>query len=113
MFLNPEHFELIAGEDAVAALRVARAALKPGDDTLCRQQEREAREGYVGVEVVQTNYGFSVRYASGLQNFAIVARRIPDLDAAKAVATEWVFRDPSRRYAYVRTMISMQNAVLA
>ena len=58
----------------------------------------------VGVELVDSNYGWSVRYNSGLQNFGIVAGcRNGQLDgtreAAEAFARDWVARDPARRYA--------------
>jgi hypothetical protein len=46
-----------------------------------------------------------VRYDSGLQNFALLARSCElggTLEAAEAFARAWVAEDPERRYAWTR-----------
>jgi hypothetical protein len=59
------------------------------------------------VEVICSNYGHSVRYDSGLQNFGLLAgSRSGALDGtledAERYATAWVAEDPTRRYAWRR-----------
>lgn len=111
-FLMPENFVVIAGEAVVERIRAARASLpRTGNGvasgSLCAQQEREARAGVVGVELVRSNYGWSVRYDSGLQDFGLVAsaraKQVDGtFDSAAAFAVAWVAQDPDRRYAHAR-----------
>ncbi len=104
-FLNPDHFVVIAGADVVDRIRASRAALRGGDGNLCAAQERDARAGILGAEIVRSMYGYSVRYDSGLQGWAILAGcRRGDLDgsydAAVAWARRWQAADPDRRYVH-------------
>jgi hypothetical protein len=78
-------------------------------DQLCALQCEQAGRGILGVELVKSIYGWSVRYDSGLQNFGLVARTKArggeldgSLEAATAFATKWVASDPERRYAWMR-----------
>lgn len=96
---------VVAGAALVAELTSAREALpKFNDEALCALQRAEARRGILGVEIAESMYGWSVRYNSGLQNFALLASsRRGDLDgtyeAAEKFAIDWVAADPERRYA--------------
>lgn len=76
-------------------------------DQLCALQREHAQRRIEGAEIVQSNYGCSVRYDSGLQNFGLLAsakaRQVDGtLEDAERLAREWVSKDPSRRYAWRR-----------
>lgn len=109
--LNSAHFDIIAGLDVVEAIRAERARTvaagsRPGtfdSETLCRHQERIASRGVLGAEIVKSNYGYSVRYDSGLQNWGLLASSRAgtvdgSLEAAIAWAKTWQAEDPTRRY---------------
>lgn len=113
--LEGPRFHIIFGQALVEQLRAEKAAaVSPGrspgtwdSSTLCRWQESVARRGVLGAELVQTAYGVSVRYDSGLQNFGLLASsRAGQVDgsreAAVAFAEKWVAADPQRRYAWER-----------
>lgn len=114
MFLDPTKFEIIAGHDLVEQMRAAREASVEktasgfyDSEDICRIQQAEARKGILGVEVCESLYGFSVRYDSGLQDWGLVASsRYGQLDGsvedAFRFAREWVAKDPTRRYAWIR-----------
>lgn len=110
---RPELFTVIAGRDLLIAMEAEQDATVEftgrgyDSEQLCALQQREARRGILGVEVVVSNYGCSVRYDSGLQNFGLVASsRTKEVDGtledAERFAREWVARDPKRRYAWRR-----------
>ena len=111
--LDPKHFVVVAGQDLVEELRVARQAVPQSpfgyaSGHLVKLQEMESRRGIRGAEIVESNYGFSVRAASGLQNFALLASsRAKQVDGsledAVRWAKAWVAQDPTKRYAYHRT----------
>src|SRR5690349_3222105 len=46
------------------------------DDALCAIQQRESRAGFLPFEIVRTMYGWSLRYASGLQKFGLILGRL-------------------------------------
>lgn len=108
---------LIAGRELYSDLQVEKEAVVPksslpgreqchDSETLCRLQQKRARAGIVGVQLVKSIYGWSVRYDSGIQNFGIVAgARSGILDGtienAIDYAQKWVSDDPERRYAWV------------
>ena len=111
--LDKEHFVVDAGQDVVDAMtaernaRVAKSALGYHSESLCKVQESEAARGYLGVELVQSFYGYSVRYDSGLQDWALLASsKSGELDGSLENAVEWakkwVSADPARRYAWYR-----------
>lgn len=110
MFLNPEHFKVVAGHDVVARVRAAHETIHDtgcglDSEALCARQRSDAAAGLLGVEIVKSIYGHGVRYDSGLQNFGIVARSQElggTMDAAIAFCHKWVARDPVHRYAWVR-----------
>lgn len=111
--LDPQHFEVIAGDwvvkamDKEIAMRVPHTGTGYHSDSLCIVQADFARRGYLGAEIVESIYGSSVRYDSGLQNFGLLAgKRIGNIDgsyeAAVAWAQRWAAQDPSRRYVWKR-----------
>ncbi len=104
---------IIAGQDLYAALqaeKAARVAHSPAgfsSEPLCQWQREVSSRGVLGAELVDTIYGWSVRYDSGLQNFGLLAssraRQVAGtLESAEAWATNWVAQDPARRYAWKR-----------
>ena len=75
-------------------------------EALCAWQVQEHRNGIRAAQIVQSNYGYSVRHASGLDNFGLIAsaraRQLDGtLEAAIGAAKAWCAVDPSRRYAYI------------
>lgn len=104
---------IVAGEALVDSLtteqlrRVPRTGAGFQSDALCALQREQAARGIVGAEIVCSNYGCSVRYDSGLQNFGLLAssrsRQLDGtLDHAERWVREWVAQDPGRRYAWRR-----------
>jgi len=111
---RPHLFAVVAGRDLLVQMEADRDRLVPktaggcySSEELCALQRSEARRGILGVELVDSNYGWSVRYDSGLQNFGLLAgSRSGQLDGsledAERYAREWVACDPERRYAWRR-----------
>src|SRR5262245_40363136 len=95
-FLDPAKFEIIAGTDTVLAIRAKR---KPNTDIPAAQMQ-EARDGILGTMIVRSLYGWTVRYDSGLQSWAILARALPSKAEAAQFITNWVAVDPARRYGW-------------
>jgi hypothetical protein len=103
---------IVAGQDLYAELQAEKARLVPlrgesyDSDVLCRLQRNQSARGILGAQIVESMYGFSVRYDSGLQNWGILrgSRGRPasetTREAAVAFCIEWVARDPERRYAW-------------
>lgn len=83
-------------------------------EVLCHIQRQQAGRGLTGVHVVKSMYGYSVRYDSGLQDFALLrsarGSSDPSLEAAEAFCREWVARDPARRYAYRTELVAKDYA---
>jgi hypothetical protein len=72
-------------------------------EPLCRWQASEGRFGILEIEIVESVYGYSVRYASGLMNFGLLAaKRMGNTDGSLTAAMEfcrkWQAADPERRY---------------
>lgn len=101
--------KVIAGQEIYDAIRAEREARLTPDacglydsETLCRLQESQSRRGFVEAHIVKSMYGYSVRYASGLQNFGLIraARELGGtLAAAEQFCRDWVAADPAHRYA--------------
>jgi hypothetical protein len=102
---------IVAGQELHTALLAEREARVPkgaggyASEPLCQLQRERSSRGILGAEIVDTNYGWSVRYDSGLQNWGLLASsRVGTIDgsleAAEAWAAAWVARDPQRRYAW-------------
>lgn len=108
--------EVIAGAEVVARLEAAKISQVPKtprgyeSEQLCALQQSQARAGYLGAELVESIYGWSVRYNSGLQNFGIIfGSRRGNLDGtyedAVAKAKAWQAQDPERRYVTRTTRV--------
>lgn len=100
---------IVAGKDLLASMEAEQKATVADtghgyeSEALCRLQQRQAARGILGVEIVRSFYGHSVRYDSGLQNFGLVrSGRNVSLEDAVQWAEKWVAEDPSRRYAWYR-----------
>jgi len=99
---------IIAGHDVFEAQRARKIAAlgdKPlyDSEALCRFQQTEARHCIVEAEIVKSFYGYTLRYASGLQNWGLIAGcRNGELDGsyedAVQAAQDWQSADPERRY---------------
>lgn len=111
--LDPAHFDIIAGEWVVKAMnkeiemRVPMTGSGRHSDSLVKVQQDFSQRGYLGVEIVCSLYGHSVRADSGLQGFALLAgKRLGNVDgsyeSAEAWAKAWAAQDPSRRYVWKR-----------
>ena len=110
---------LIAGATLYAALEAEKAARVPRSvipgrrdcfqsEPLCALQSEQARRGVLGARLCKSIYGWSVHYASGLQDFGLIAgvRRgelSGTLEEAEEFCRQWVARDPANRYAYGRS----------
>jgi hypothetical protein len=101
---------IIAGAALAASLDAEREALVAktaggyfNSEQLCDLQIKRSQRGICEVEIVKSNYGYSVRYASGLQDFGLLrgARGAadPSFEAAKKFCEDWVAADPTRRFA--------------
>lgn len=113
MVFKQDWMIIVAGSeliDALTAEQVARVPYGCGgfkSEELCILQREQSARGIIGAEVVNSNYGCSVRYDSGLQNFGLLASsRAKQVDGtladAERWASEWVSKDPKRRYAWRR-----------
>jgi hypothetical protein len=101
---------IIAGQALYAELEAERTRLVSRTEAgynsadLCRWQERKAGRGIVGAQVVESNYGYSVRYDSGLQNWGLLRPSRGAADTSRQAAVEfciaWVAADPAHRYAW-------------
>jgi hypothetical protein len=111
--LEGNKFIIVAGLEVVEAMRAERKArcrwtgYGYDSESLCAVQRDESAKGILGAEIVVSNYGCSVRYDSGLQDFALLASsRLKQIDgtieAAEAWCRDWVAKDPGRRYAWRR-----------
>lgn len=54
------------------AAKADRGLFSRPDEALCREQQRQSGEGRTTVELVKSIYGYTVRYASGLQGKAVL-----------------------------------------
>ena len=107
--------KFIAGEELWNELQVEKIASVPQNaaglfesKALCALQAKQAQRGIVGAELVKSGYGWMVRYASGIQNFGVIAGgNFGSLNGwtywtAEKFAEDWVAEDPAHRYAFVK-----------
>ena len=100
---------IIAGAEVINAMNEEKAAAVAKNELghfrseqLCALQRKQAGRGYIGVCIVKSIYGYSVRYDSGLQDFGLLrSARCGDgsFKQAAEFCIAWAARDPSRRYA--------------
>ena len=113
MICRQEWMTIVAGGDLIDALDAETRALVPhtgrgfASEDLCSLQRKQAARGILGAELVESKYGWSVRYDSGLQNWGLIASSRSgtldgSLEAAAAWAQAWAAEDPSHRYAWHR-----------
>ncbi len=95
--------------DKLAALQAKEVQYLPhspggyDSERLCAFQQKLAQSGYIEAEIVKSFYGFSVRYASGLQNFGLIfsarSKQVDGtLEGAIDAAKKWQAADPTRRF---------------
>jgi len=103
--LNTEKFIKLAGDTEQWDKEMADVP-KNGEyyqsDPLCKLQVSQSARGFRAAHLVLSVRGWTVRYASGIQNFGIL-RLSDSFDPASALewATKWVNRDPKSRELYV------------
>jgi hypothetical protein len=78
-------------------------------EPLCHLQVKQHQAGFIGVELVESIHGWSVRYDTGLRGFGLIASsRYGEVDgtlaAAERFAAGWVAQDPDHRYAWTREL---------
>jgi hypothetical protein len=114
--IMPEGFLVVFGQENARAEVASRDALvkpsryAPGcaDSTsLTRWQEREGRQ-WRAAEVVHSMYGWSLRHASGLDGFGLIAgARSGQLNGTLKdcllYAARWQREAPESRYVFIRT----------
>lgn len=99
-----EIYEAVAAErrTAVEASGIAWGAGQ--SEVLCRVQSQQAGRGLTGIHIVRSIYGYSVRYDSGLQNFALLraarGSSNPSFAAALKFCQDWAAQSPTNRYAW-------------
>lgn len=106
--------QIVAGHDVFAIIEAHKAAtVKPSEfrpgcfdsESLVEHQREMSRRGYIEAEIVRSNYGHSLRYASGLQNFGLIARAREiggSFEQAVEYAKRWQAQDASHRFVSVR-----------
>ena len=111
--MDKQHFTVVAGFEAAAVYEkaLAEAAAQPGFN-LPRWQVQS--EPTVAAEIVSTIYGYGVRYASGLNGFAIIAsaQSLGTLDKALQFAQEWA-ADGNARAGKPVYYVFIRNSALA
>lgn len=109
--IKQDWMEIVAGHELVDALEIEQKSkikfnsIGYDSNSLCKLQQNQANRGIIGIEIVKSMYGYSVRYDSGLQNFALLARSQElggTFEGARQFAQNWVNQDKSRRYAWCR-----------
>lgn len=100
--LNTEHFTVLAGNPA--KWDAESAALPDRGGSLVRLQVEQANRGYLSATLVESMYGWGVRYGSGLQGFGILLSGRGGVSRAEAIAwgTVWANKDPENREFYAR-----------
>ena len=119
--MNATNFDqVIIGADVWAALQKEKDLMVPksrfrggyyDSEALCRWQSEKSGEGYTSVELVESLYGWSVRYASGLQDFALLAgARRGNVDGtlqdAVRFAYKWASANPEKRFVFAPSKVA-------
>lgn len=98
--LNTQHFTYLAGTPEPWNTEM-RSRIDQGESLVDLQVEFHGR-GRCEAHVVKTLKGYSVRYASGLDNFGLLFRGCDSYEDAVQKGTEWVQEAPTFRALYVR-----------
>jgi hypothetical protein len=112
--LNDKHFVLIAGNptkwDNEIREKVGKVGSTFESKSLSEMQIEQASKGRLSANLIRSIYGWTVRYASGLQDFSILyASRKFDIKQALEFGIEWANNDPENREFYV-SKTEIQNA---
>jgi hypothetical protein len=104
MPFNKDHFVTLGGNPDKWFAEMSGLGL--GQD-LCALQESQSERGYRPAELVKSMYGWSVRYASGLQGFSLLLSgrkmgRKFSREEAIAWGKAWAAEDPDNREFYAR-----------
>ena len=103
MPFNNDQFLTLAGNREPWASEHAALPRGCGSDALCALQVAQSDRGYRPAELVRTIYGWSIRYASGLQGHDLLYRgRGLTRDAVVAWGVAWANADPTHREFYAR-----------
>ena len=95
--LNKTHFITLAGNPAKWDAELA------ATENLCKTQESQGTRGYLPAELVQTAYGWSVRYGSGLQGFGLlISGKGKTKQQVIQEGIGWAEKDPDHREFYAR-----------
>lgn len=102
---------IIAGQDVADKITILRSQVLPSktrpgcfdSEALSKFQQNLSQFGYIEAEIVDSMYGFSVRYASGLQNFGPIyssrAKQVDGtLECAIEAAKKWQEAYPTHRW---------------
>lgn len=109
--LQGDAFVTVAGQELVQRMNVEQqerckwTGYGYNSDQLCKLQSEWEARGIIGVEIVKSIYGYSVRYDSGLQGFGLVMRSQDiggTLEAAIDWVKAWVAEKPDCRYGWYR-----------
>jgi len=110
--LNTEHFILLAGRPEKWDEEIRQQARCAGNQkvgiNLPKLQEDQRSRGRRSIEVVKSGYGWTVRCASGLDDFQLVAGSRHGAHwpgtyaAAAALGINWANEDPENRDCFVR-----------
>jgi hypothetical protein len=67
-------------------------------NALVALQERQSRAGYLPAKLIKSNFGWSIRYASGLQDFGVLLAPRGRMTLAEVIAwgKQWVAASPNR-----------------
>jgi hypothetical protein len=110
---------VVAGQDVfdeVSRLRAIAAEINPrygrnyDPEWLPRHQIAMSGRGYIEAEIVKSMYGYTLRYASGLQDFGLIWSRgrggpfVDNFAQCVEKAREWQAEGPKRRYVTYMTL---------
>jgi len=112
--LNDKHFVLLAGNPTKWDNEIREKVSKVGDcfesNNLCNLQVNQFARGRLSANLIRSMYGWTVRYASGLQDFAIIhSSRKFNIQEALEFGIKWANEDPENREFYVSKM-DIENA---
>jgi len=96
-----DKFVTLAGNTSVWDAEMA--SLKDRGQSLVDLQVSQSARGYTPISLYKTIYGWSIRYASGLQGFEILFSSRGGVTRAEAIksAIDWVNKNPDIRHFYV------------
>lgn len=100
--LNTKWYVLIAGNPTKWDEETENLLDNGDTKGLVSLQENQAARGRLSAHLIRSIYGWTVRYASGLQNFGLLyASQSSDIRKAVEFGVEWANKDPENREFYV------------